>query len=219
MAILSENRLEMALTDLACLTTGIVNVMIPATATETEVGYILEHSGAGTVIVSNSVQLKKVVAHREAAGASSTSSPSTAPPHGRAGCPQLRRGAGTRTEISPKILGERRASVSIADLATVMYTSGTTGRPKGIRFSQRNIVFKRFARALALPEIGEDDRFLCYLPLFHTFGRFLELCGSRSSGEPPTASPTARPSTLWPRDGGLPSHGLHQHSHEVDPTL
>ena len=33
------------------------------------------------------------------------------------------------------------------------------------------------ARALALPEIGEDDRFLCYLPLFHTFGRFLELCG------------------------------------------
>jgi len=58
-----------------------------------------------------------------------------------------------------------------------MYTSGTTGTPKGISFTHRNIVFKRFARALALPEIGEDDRFLCYLPLFHTFGRFLELTG------------------------------------------
>ena len=58
-----------------------------------------------------------------------------------------------------------------------MYTSGTTGTPKGIRFSHRNIVFKRFARALALPEIGEDDVFLCYLPLFHTFGRFLEMYG------------------------------------------
>jgi hypothetical protein len=56
-AILSDNRLEMALTDLACLTTGIVDVMIPATATEADVGYILEHSGAATVIVSDTVQM------------------------------------------------------------------------------------------------------------------------------------------------------------------
>ena len=59
-----------------------------------------------------------------------------------------------------------------------MYTSGTTGKPKGIRFSQRNLVSKRFARALALPEIGDHDVFLAYLPLYHTFGRYLELWGS-----------------------------------------
>ena len=58
-----------------------------------------------------------------------------------------------------------------------MYTSGTTGTPKGIQFSHRNLVFKRFARALALPEIGENDVFLCFLPLFHTFGRYLEMLG------------------------------------------
>jgi len=177
-AILSENRLEMALTDLACLTTGIVNVMIPATATDTEVGYILEHCAASTVIVSNSVQLKKVLANRERLpdlksvvafdGAAAT---------GR-DVLSFEKVLERATEVSSEVLGERRASVSISDLATVMYTSGTTGRPKGIRFSQRNVVFKRFARALALPEIGEDDRFLSYLPLFHTFGRFLELCGS-----------------------------------------
>ncbi|GIS70914.1 MAG: hypothetical protein CM1200mP10_04910 [Candidatus Neomarinimicrobiota bacterium] len=41
---------------------------------------------------------------------------------------------------------------SMHDLATVMYTSGTTDEPKGIVFTQENIVTKRFARALALPE-------------------------------------------------------------------
>ena len=64
------------------------------------------------------------------------------------------------------------------DLASIMYTSGTTDNPKGIQFSQKNIVSKRFARALALPDIGPNDGFLCYLPLYHTFGRWFEMVGS-----------------------------------------
>ncbi len=178
LAILSENRLEMALTDLACLTTGMVNVMIPATATDTEVAYILEHCDAATVVVSGPSQLKKVTAcrgrlpnlHHVVAFNGSVADGKRV-----LAFEEVLRHA---SEISAEEVGQRRASVDISDLATVMYTSGTTGRPKGIRFSQRNIVFKRFARALALPEIGEDDRFLSYLPLFHTFGRYLELCGT-----------------------------------------
>ena len=61
---------------------------------------------------------------------------------------------------------------------TIMYTSGSTSNPKGVKFSQLNIVSKRFARALALPDISNEDTFLCYLPLFHTFGRYFELMGS-----------------------------------------
>ena len=52
------------------------------------------------------------------------------------------------------------------DLATVMYTSGTTDEPKGIVFTQENIVTKRFARALALPDFSCEDIFLCFLPLY-----------------------------------------------------
>ena len=59
-AIVSENRLEMALLDLACLTSGIVNVMVPATATDADVGFILKHSGVSTAIVSGREQLAKV---------------------------------------------------------------------------------------------------------------------------------------------------------------
>ena len=177
-ALLSENRLELALTDFACLSTGIVNVMIPANATDADVAYILNHSAASTVIASDAVQLKKVTACRDrVATLRRVIAFDTAAAAGR-DVLAFDQVLARASEIAPETVGERRASVHIDDLATVMYTSGTTGRPKGIRFSQRNIVFKRFARALALPEIGDGDRFLCFLPLFHTFGRFLELTGT-----------------------------------------
>lgn len=64
------------------------------------------------------------------------------------------------------------------DVATVMFTSGSTGTPKGVAFSIGNLVTKRFARAAALPAVGRDEVLLCYLPLFHTFGRYLELLGT-----------------------------------------
>ncbi len=177
LAILSRNSLDMALVDLACLTSGIVNVMVPATATETDVAFILEHARVGALVVSDSEQLQKVLNVREKLpdlGPIIAIDPAAASARGVVAYEHL---LARSSEVSPERLAARRAATRIDDLASVMYTSGTTGVPKGICFSQRNIVFKRFARALALPEIGETDVFLSYLPLFHTFGRFLELTG------------------------------------------
>jgi long-subunit acyl-CoA synthetase (AMP-forming)/N-acetylglutamate synthase-like GNAT family acetyltransferase len=176
-AILCENRIEMALLDLACLSSGLVNVMVPANATDSDVGYILKHSGAGAVVVSGPHQLAKVLKSRETL--SDLKTVITLDAHDARGPDVV-----SLDELAPRAESvpaseprERSERVRIDDLATVMYTSGTTGTPKGIQFSHRNIVFKRFARALALPEIGENDVLLCYLPLFHTFGRYLELMG------------------------------------------
>ena len=73
---------------------------------------------------------------------------------------------------------KKMSSVNINDTQSIMYTSGTTDNPKGIMFSQFNMMSKRFSRALALPDIGSNDIFLCYLPLYHTFGRYFEMMGS-----------------------------------------
>ena len=72
---------------------------------------------------------------------------------------------------------EKRKIKPINEVATTMFTSGSTGIPKGVSFSIYNLVSKRFARHAALPTVGRNEVLLCFLPLFHTFGRFLELLG------------------------------------------
>ena len=72
----------------------------------------------------------------------------------------------------------RRRCRPLDEVATVMFTSGSTGKAKGVSFSTYQLVAKRFARAAALPAVGDDEVFLSFLPLYHTFGRYLELLGA-----------------------------------------
>jgi long-chain acyl-CoA synthetase len=71
----------------------------------------------------------------------------------------------------------KRASAAPDDLATIVYTSGTTGRPKGVMLSHRNILSNVIASMHALPAYP-TDRFLSFLPLSHMFER---TCGYYSA--------------------------------------
>jgi len=78
--------------------------------------------------------------------------------------------------LESRLAARRRRPIN--EVATVMFTSGSTGRPKGVSFSSHNLTTKRFARAAALPDVGGDEVFLSFLPLFHTFGRYFEMLGA-----------------------------------------
>lgn len=73
---------------------------------------------------------------------------------------------------------EDRPKRKLTEVCTVMFTSGSTGVPKGVSFSGYNLIAKRFARAAALPDVGRDEVLLSFLPLYHTFGRYFELLGT-----------------------------------------
>jgi long-chain acyl-CoA synthetase len=178
-AILSENCLESALCDLACLSNGILDFPLPANAVAEQIIYMLKHSGARVLLASDDEQVAKVlpgIGDLPDLKAIVSFSRTTADRNGLLSLDQMiGQGSGA---FDDALRADRAAAVRSKDTATVMYTSGTTGRPKGIIFTHENIVSKRLCRAFALPKVGEGDVFLAYLPLYHTFGRYLELTGS-----------------------------------------
>ena len=183
-AIISENRPEWSLTDLAILSLRAVNVPIYTTQAVEQIRYILENSGAKMLFISG----KKLYKHAEEAIRSVErlerliffDSDAVAEGGHRAMTLDDVEEKGTKaSEIDSSSFEEELATVTKDDLATIIYTSGTTGEPKGVMLTHDNFVSNIVAISRGLP-IRNNDRSLAVLPLSHIFERtvFYVLCSN-----------------------------------------
>lgn len=174
-AILSQTRLEWTLSDLSILTIGAITVPIYPTLLQDEVFYILENSDARAIFVEDEEQLVKVMQVRDKLpllkkaiifrgdGASNGDFTMS--------FKEFQELGGKESFRYKQRLRTEAREIGGDDLATIVYTSGTTGVPKGVMISHENIMFN--IRALDKIIISsKGDRALAYLPLSHVFERF-----------------------------------------------
>ncbi|MFW5952387.1 MAG: AMP-binding protein, partial [Gemmatimonadota bacterium] len=177
--MMAENSLASAAVDLACLFHDIFVSPLSVHTDADTLAWICERLRLDTAVTDTEERLLKLRDARERTGYPArilvTDSELADPRRGVEALGPEAAGLGP-DEIEARL--EARPRFGMHDVCTVMFTSGSTGRPKGVAFTQQNLVSKRFARGAALPDVGEDEVLLCYLPLFHTFGRYLELLGS-----------------------------------------
>ena len=175
--IFTENSLRGGLIDLSCLSFHFPIVPIPVTTTPEHLEFIINNSEITHLFIGGtSVQgiLRDSKVDQGSLVIYHLDDHSDAIIHAE----QWESFISKSVEFDEINVLKRINDCDMQDISTVMYTSGTTDNPKGIVFSQENIISKRFARALALPSFSSDDVFLCFLPLYHTFGRYFELLGS-----------------------------------------
>ena len=84
------------------------------------------------------------------------------------------------------------------DLWLVMYSSGTTGRPKGVMLSHRNIV-AHTRNAVPVAPMGPGDRSLVAMPLFHVGGTCYALFGIYAGDAEPRSPASRTPARCWRR--------------------
>lgn len=183
-AIISENRPEWSLTDLALLSLRAVNVPIYTTQAVDQIRFILENSGAKMLCVSGT----KIYKHAQEA-IQSLERIEKLIFFDRDAVPENDRRAVSLEDVEKH--GEEQfgvdgtafddliSKVDSNDLATIIYTSGTTGEPKGVMLTHENFVSNVTSISRGLP-IKTSDRSLAVLPLSHIFERtvFYVLCSN-----------------------------------------
>jgi long-chain acyl-CoA synthetase len=168
-ALMSRTRYEWTVLDYAILTAGGVVVPVYPTSSLDQVEWILGDSGAVAIVLETGEHADKVAAA-----------------HGK--LPALSHqwvidGDGLAditahgARVSPEQVEERRRSRGALDLAEIVYTSGTTGRPKGCMLSHGNIVANTRNCMLndGFPEVfNEQQSTLLFLPLSHSYAQLIQ---------------------------------------------
>ena len=166
--IFSSTRLEWGILDFALAAVGAVSVPIYDTDSAPQAQRIMNDSAVKLAFADNRERFDRLDSVKD---------------H----CPALKQilmiegnalGAleGLGVAVSDEELNERVATVRTDDLATIVYTSGSTGNPKGAELTHKNFVSITITASQALHEVVLDDhpRLLLFLPLAHCFARFIQ---------------------------------------------
>lgn len=169
-ALMSKTRYEWTLVDFAIWAAGAVTVPIYETSSPEQVYWILSDSAAKAVVVETG-------AHREAveeiSGRLSTLEHTW---QIEGGSPAVDELTALGSEVADEDLHTRRRGVTANETATIVYTSGTTGRPKGVELTHRNLLAEIRADIEAFPELMEQgNSLLCFLPLAHILARAIAI--------------------------------------------
>ncbi|MDT0467433.1 AMP-dependent synthetase/ligase [Streptomyces gibsoniae] len=167
-ALMSRTRYEWTLLDYAIWAAGGVSVPVYETSSAEQVEWVIGDSGAVACVVETEahqgiveqvrerVPLMKNVWQIEAGGVDEL--------------------VALGTDVTEAQVDERIASAGADSLATIVYTSGTTGRPKGCMLTHRNFLAEcGNTIARMKPIFAEDSSVLLFLPLAHVLGRVVEI--------------------------------------------
>src|SRR5437867_6365217 len=183
-AILSENRYEWPIADLAIVGQGAVSVPIYPTLTAAQCAFVIANSEAKLAIVSSPAQLEKLRSMERDLPLLETIVHMDPVPGADGKCSSLdsvlERGRRARA-ATPGAFRAAAEQVRPDDLATIIYTSGTTGDPKGAMLTHGNITFDVDA-CLEVVTLGPTDRCLSFLPLCHIFERMAGLYAMLAAG-------------------------------------
>lgn len=183
--LFSENRYEWLMADMGILAAGAVNVTPHAPLTARQVHYELADSEASWLFVSNTAQrnkieqirselphLKGVVVFEPEAADTEMASWRAFLHRGQTALPS------TRSELK-----KRERELNPDSLATLMYTSGTTGQPKGVMLTHGNLLSNTLA-VLQISPATADDVLLSWLPYSHIYARTVDHYRSIVGGMP-----------------------------------
>ncbi len=182
--IISDNRKEWFQTSMAIMAIGSADVPRGSDATSRDVGYILAFSGCNTVFLENEVQAEKVLSNRKELPDLSTvvmfdpvsdvlrKSLAAAKLTVYAFDEILARGIDYRAKKAGVVEAELEKGKE-SEIATIIFTSGTTGEPKGVILSHENFLCQLPSLRERIP-LKPGDRALCVLPVWHSFERLCE---------------------------------------------
>src|ERR671924_630459 len=180
-ALLSASRAEWVQADFAIFSAGCVTVPVYPSYPPDLIAYVVNDSGARTIIVEDPGQLAKVLEAREKMPGLQqivvmTGYEATQPPKMVMTWEMLRRLGRDNASRHAPTLEQRLAGTKPDDVASIVYTSGTTGPPKGVIQTHGNHIAAQKAGESCAP-VEEGWVHLLFLPLAHSFARLESFLG------------------------------------------